>query len=339
MNVARSEGVWAGAFMKRREFILALGGAATWPLAARAQQAAMPVIGFIGVTSYDGWKKYVIAFHRGLKEAGYVESQNVAVQYRWAEGQYDRLPAMAAELVSRKVDVVVAVAPPAALAAKAATQTIPIAFFMGSDPVKLGLVASLNRPGGNITGVSALANAIGAKRLQLLREFVPDAAMSAMLVNPTNQNAEPDAREMLAAADTLGQPLIVVKASTDGDIDAAFASFPRQHVGTLLVNPDPFLLGLRDRIVALALHYRVATIFHTSEPVAAGGLMSNGASFSEAHRQVGLYTGRILKGEKPADLPIVQSTKFETVINLKTAKALGLTVPPTLLATADEVIE
>jgi putative ABC transport system substrate-binding protein len=325
--------------MKRREFIFALGGAAALPLAARAQQTAMPVIGFIGVTSYDEWKRYVVAFHQGLKAAGYVEGNNVTMQYRWAEGQYDRLPAMAADLVDRKVDVIVTIAPPAAVAAKAATQTIPIVFFMGSDPVKFGLVESLNRPGGNATGVSMLANVVGPKRLQLLREIVPATATNALLVNPTNQNAEPDTREMQQAADSMGLPLIVVKASTDAEIDAAFASFRQHRVGGLLVNPDPFLLGRRDQIAARALRDRVATIFHTPEPVMAGGLMSYGASFTDGHRQVGLYTGRILKGEKPADLPVMQSIKFETVINLKTAKALGLEIPPAVLATADEVIE
>jgi putative ABC transport system substrate-binding protein len=326
--------------MRRRNFLKLLGGgvAAGVPLSVRAQQS-LPVIGFIGVTSYDEWKKYVLAFHQGLKEAGFVEGQSVAVEYRWAEARYDRLPAMAADLVTRKVNVIVAVAPPAAVAVKAASQTIPIVFFMGSDPVKLGLVTSLNRPGGNITGVSALANAIGAKRLQLLREIVPAAATNAMIVNPTNQNAEPDVREMRTAADTLGQPLIVANASTDAEIEAAFAGFPQHRVGALLVNPDPFLLGRRDRIAALALRNRVATIFHTHEPVVAGGLMSYGASFADAHRQAGVYTGRVLKGEKPADLPVLQSAKFETVINLKTAKALGLEVPSKLLFTADEVIE
>jgi putative ABC transport system substrate-binding protein len=325
--------------MKRREFIALLGGAAAMPLAARAQIAPMPVIGFIGVTSLEEWKRYVDAFHQGLKEAGFVAGQNVAMQYRWAEGHYDRLPAMADDLVGRKVNVIVAIAPPAAQAVKAASQTIPIVFFIGSDPVKLGLVSSLNRPDGNVTGVSMLANVVGPKRLQLLREIVPAAATNALLVNPTNQNAEPDAREMQQAADTMGQPLMVVKASTDAEIDAAFASFPAHRVGALLINPDPFLLGRRDHIVALAQRDRVATIFHTHEPVVAGGLMSYGASFADGHRQAGLYAGRILKGEKPADLPVMQSIKFETVINLKTAKALGLEVPSKLLFTADEVIE
>jgi putative ABC transport system substrate-binding protein len=306
---------------------------------AAQQRPALPVIGFIGVTSYAEWSNYVAAFHRGLSETGYVDGRNVSMEYRWAEGRYDQLPGMAADLVRRQVDVIVTVAPPAALAAKAATATIPIVFFMGSDPVKLGLVASLNRPGGNITGVTALANDIGAKRLQMLREVVPAAATNAVLVNPTNQNAERDATALQAAAETMGQPLIVVKASTDADIDAAFATFPQHRVGALVVNPDPFLLGRRARIAELAARYRVATIFHTQEPVEAGGLMSYGASFTDAHRQAGIYTGKILKGVKPADLPVPRSTKFDLVINLKTAKTLGLTIPPTLLASADEVIE
>jgi putative tryptophan/tyrosine transport system substrate-binding protein len=325
--------------MRRRAFIALLGAAATWPLAARAQQATSPVIGFIGVTSHDEWRDYVAAFHRGLNDTGYVEGRNVTMEYRWAEGRYDRLPAMASDLVGRKADVIVAIAPPAALAAKAATRTIPIVFFMGSDPVELGLVSSLSRPGGNITGVTALANAVSAKRLQMLREIVPAATADAMLVNPTNQNANRDVNEMQAAAATLGQPLIVAKASTDADIDAAFAAFPQQGVGALVVNPDPFLLGRRARIAELATRCRVATIFHTHEPVEAGGLMSYGASFVDAHRQAGVYTGRILKGERPADLPIPRSTKFHLAINLRSAKALGLAIPATLLAQADEVIE
>jgi ABC-type uncharacterized transport system substrate-binding protein len=261
------------------------------------------------------------------------------MEYRWAEGRYERLPAMAAELVARKVDVIVPVAPPAALAVKAATQTIPVVFFMGSDPVKLGLVPNLNRPGGNITGVSALANDINAKRVQLLHEIVPQSSAIAALVNPTNQNAEPDTREVQAAADGMRHALIVAKASSDGEIDAAFELFKERRVAGLLVNPDPFLLGRRDRIAKLAERERLPTIFHTGEPVAAGGLMSYGASFPEAHRQAGIYVARILKGDKPGDLPIPLSSKFEMAINLKTARTLGITLPPSLLATADEVIE
>jgi putative ABC transport system substrate-binding protein len=325
--------------MQRREFIAWLGGAlASLPPGAPAQPA-MPVIGFLGLSSYDEWKKYVIAFHQGLNQSGFAEGRNLAMQYRWAEGRYDRLSEMAIDLVDCKVDIIVVIAPPAALAAKAATRTIPIVFFMGSDPVKYGLVASLNRPGSNITGVSALSNATGARRFQLLREIVPAGATNALLVNPTNQNSDPDTREIQAAAESMKQQLIVVKASSDAEIEIAFAGFPQQRVGALLINPDPFLLGQADRIAALALRYRVASIFYTREAAAAGGLMSYGASFTDAHRQVGIYTARILKGEKPADLPVVQPTEFETVVNLKTAKALGLAVPATLLGLADEVIE
>jgi putative ABC transport system substrate-binding protein len=324
--------------MKRREFIALIGGAAAYPAAVRAQTAT-PVIGFIGVTSIDEWKRYVAAFWQGLNESGYTEGRNITVEYRWAEGHYDRLPAMAADLVARKVAVIVAIAPPAILAVKAATQTIPIVFFTGFDPVKLGAVPNLNRPGGNITGVSALANAINAKRFQLLHEIVPKSTATGMIVNPTNANAVPDADEVEAAAEQMKQSLTVAKASTDADIDAAFASFTQHKVDTLLVNPDPFLLGRRERIVALALRNRIATVFHTREPVAAGGQLSYGPSFDDSHRQVGRYTGQILQGAKPGDLPIPQSSKFELTINVRTAKALGLEVPPKLLFTADEVIE
>jgi len=324
--------------VRRRAFIAGLGGVAAWPLGVRAQQAS-PVVGFIGLTSFDEWKRYVEAFLQGLGAAGYVVGRNVAMEYRWAEGHYDRLPAMAADLVAHKVDVIVPIAPPATLAVKAVTQRIPVVFFMGSDPVKLGLVASLNRPGGNITGVTALANAVGAKRLQLLREIVPQSAASGLLVNPTNQNAEPDIKDVQTAADSLRHTLVVVKATTDAEIDAAFESLKQQRAGGLIVNPDPFLLGRRERIAKLAERNRIATIFHTHEPVVAGGLISYGASFPDAHRQAGLYVARILKGEKPADLPVPLATKFETVINLKTARTLGLTIPQSLLATADDVIE
>jgi len=328
--------------VKRREFITLLGGATTWPLAARAQQAPTAVIGFLGLTSQSEWGKFVLALRDGLAETGYVEGRNLRIEYRWADGHYEQLPAMAADLVRQKVDAIVTIAPPAALAAKAATTTIPIVFFMGSDPVQHGVVTSLNRPGGNITGVTVLANEIGVKRLELLREIAPArvaAGVIALLRNPTNQNAEPDARATREAAAVVGQELAVVNASTDTEIDAAFDGFPRQRVAAVLINPDPFLLRWRDRIAALALHHRLPTIFHLREPVVAGGLMSYGASFADAHRQAGVYVGRILKGEKPGDLPVPQATKFELVINLKTAKALGIEVPPTLLARADEVIE
>ena len=328
--------------MKRREFITLLGGAAAWPLAARAQQAPTAVIGFLGLTSQSEWGKFVLALNNGLAETGYVEGRNLRIEYRWADGHYDRLPAMAADLVRRKVDVIVTIAPPATLAAKAATTTIPIVFFMGSDPVQHGVVASLNRPGGNITGVTVLANEIGVKRLELLREIAPGsvaAGVIALLLNPTNQNAEPYARAARNAAAVVGQELAVVDAATDPEIDAAFEEFPRQRVAAVLINPDPFLLGRREQIAALAMQHRLPTIFHVREPVVAGGLMSYGASFADAHRQAGVYVGRILKGEKPGDLPVPQASKFELVINLKTAKALGLTVPLTLQASADEVLE
>jgi putative ABC transport system substrate-binding protein len=328
--------------MKRREFIALLGGTAAWPFVARAQQAPMAVIGFLGLTSQSEWGKFVLALNNGLAETGYVEGRNLRIEYRWADGHYERLPAMAADLVRRKVDVIVTIAPPATLAAKAATTTIPIVFFMGSDPVQHGMVASLNRPGGNITGVTVLANEIGVKRLELLREIAPGsvaAGVIALLLNPTNQNAEPDARAARNAAAVVGQELAVVNAATDPEIDAAFEGFPRQRVAAVLINPDPFLLGRREQIAALAMQHRLPTIFHVREPVVAGGLMSYGASFADAHRQAGVYVGRILKGEKPGDLPVPQASKFELVINLKTAKALGLTVPLTLQASADEVIE
>ena len=327
--------------MRRRDFITLLGAAGMWPRAARAQQAPTAVIGFLGLTSQSAWAKFVLALQSGLAETGYVEGRNLRIEYRWADGHYDRLPAMAADLVRRKVDVIVTIAPPATLAAKAATTTIPIVFFMGSDPVQHGVVASLNRPGGNITGVTVLANEIGVKRLELLREIAPasvTAGVIALLRNPTN-HAEPDTRAAHKAAAVVGQELAVVNASTDQEIDAAFEGFPRQRIAGVLINPDPFLLRERDRIAALAMHHRLPTIFHVREAVVAGGLMSYGASFADAHRQAGVYVGRILNGEKPGDLPVPQASKFELVINLKTAKALGLTVPLTLQASADEVIE
>ena len=326
--------------MRRREFIALIGGAAAgWPLTARSQQAAMPVVGFLGLTSAKEWARLVAAFQDGLRETGFVDGRNVKLDYRWAEGRYDQLPAMAADLVARHVDVIVTVAPPAAFAAKAATTSIPIVFFLGSDPVKFGYVASLSRPGGNMTGVTMLANSLGAKRLQLMREVLHQPVAFGMLVNPTSQNAVPDSRDVRGAAAEVQQQLIVANASNDADIDAAFAEFDRQHVGAPLINPDPFLFSRRDKIVGLAMLGKIATIFHLPDPVAAGGLMSYGASFVEGHHTVGTYVGRILKGEKPANLPVQQVTKVELIINLKTAKALGLTVPPQIVARADQVIE
>ncbi len=326
--------------MRRREFIRLLGGAgATWPLAAPAQQPAMPVIGFLGVTSAAEWEKYVAGFRDGLKEAGFVDGRNVTIDYEWAEGHYDRLPAMAAAFAKRPVDVIITIAPPAVRAAKAATTTIPIVFFLGSDPVELKIVTNLSHPEGNITGATALANALGAKRLELLREVVPNSAAYGMIINPTNQNAAPDTSDVSKAAARLGVRLVVVNVSKDGDINEAFRVFEQEKVSAVLVNPDPYLVSQRKQIAALAAHDRIATIFHLREPVVDGGLMSYGASFVDAHHIVGVYTGRILKGAKPADLPIPQPTKFDLAINLRTAKALGLTVPSTLLATADDVIE
>jgi putative ABC transport system substrate-binding protein len=325
--------------LRRRDFVTLLGGAAAWPLTARAQPLTVPEIGYLSSARPDPDGSNMRAFRQGLSETGYIEGRNLAIEYRWADGQYDRLPALAAELASRHVRVIATSATAPALAAKSATATIPIVFSLGADPVKIGLVASLNRPGGNITGVSFLANLLPAKLLELLHDVVPGTALIGLLVNPANPNVESDVRDVLAAADTLGQKILVVKASTDTEIDAAFATAVQQHVAALEINSDPFLSSRREQLVALAARYALPTINWERDYAAAGGLMSYGASGSDTFRLIGLYAGRILKGEKPADLPVQQSTKVELIINLKTAKALGITVPQLLLGRADEIIE
>jgi putative ABC transport system substrate-binding protein len=327
--------------MRRRDFIIFLAGAmAAWPLAARAQQKAMPVIGVLNTGSPSATTSpFMAAFLQGLSEAGYVEGQNLAIEYRWAEGHYDRLPALAADLVDRKVDLIMASSPPSALAAKSATSTIPIVFRGGPDPVGNGLVASLARPGGNLTGVSMLSDRLPAKRLQLLSELVPRAGVIALLVNPNDANAERVIREVQEAARTKGLQLHVRKASSESEIDTAFASLVQLQAGALLVAADPFLSSRREQLVALASRHAVPSIYAWREFAASGGLISYGPSLTSAYRLCGTYAGKVLKGAKPADLPVQQPTKFELIINLKTAQALGIDVPPTLLARADEVIE
>ena len=326
--------------LKRREFITLLGvAAAAWPMGVRAQQAAIPVIGFLGTETPDLFAHRLGAFRRGLSETGYVEGRNVAIEYRWAESQNDRLPALVADLVRRQVTVIAANGP-AAVAAKAATTTVPIVFFSGGDPVERGLVASLNRPGGNLTGVSSLGAEVEPKQLQLLHELVPTATIMALLVNPTNPTlAETESRSAQSAARALGLQLHVLHASTEGDFNTVFATLVPLRAGALVIGIDALFTGRMEQLAALALRHAVPTIYQFREFAAAGGLMSYGSSDTDAFRLMGVYTGQILKGEKPADLPVQQATKVELILNMKTANALGLTVPLPLLGRADEVIE
>jgi putative ABC transport system substrate-binding protein len=327
--------------VKRRQFITLLGGAAAaWPVAARAQQAPIPVVGFLGTTTPEDFADRVASFREGLKETGYVEGRNVVVEYRWPEGNYDRLASLAAHLVRRQVAVIAAVGgEPSPRAAKASTTTIPIVFSIGGDPVRLGLVPSLNRPGGNITGVNFFQSDLGAKRLGLLHELLPKTTIVGILANPTFVDAEAEIRDAKAAALLLGRQIHVVEANTVEKIDTAFATMAEQKVGALLLANDAFFLANRRQLIALAARYDMPAVYFWREFALDGGLMSYSPSLTQGYRQVGIYVGRILKGEKPADLPIVQPTKFEFVINLKTAKTLGLSLPPGLLAIVDEVIE
>jgi len=327
--------------MKRRDFITLLGGATmAWPLAARAQQTAMPVIGFMSSRSPEDSPHMIEAFRRGLKEGGFVEGENVAIEFRWARGDYSRLPALAADLVGRRVTVITAVGgEPSPLAAKQATSTIPIVFGIGGDPVSAGLVQSFNRPGGNVTGVTLLTNMMEPKRLGLLRELAPGVALIGALVNPKFPPGARQAQEIEQAARDVGQRIVIAKASTDDELEAAFASLMGERIGALLVTADPYFDTCRQRIVAFAAGQRLPAIYQFREYVVAGGVLSYGVSITEGYRQYGLYTAKILNGTKPADLPVLQATKYELVINLKTAQALGIAISDNLRSLADEVIE
>ena len=328
--------------MRRREFIALIGGAAVaWPLAARAQQPAMPVVGWLnsGPAGDPLFMSFASAFRTGLKDAGYVEGQNVAIDSRWGEGQYSRLPTLAAELVAKRVDVIIAGGPPAALAAKAATQTIPIIFTSGDDPVKAGLVGSFNRPGGNATGVNVFDNEIEAKRLGLLREVVEGGTTIGVMLNPKAVSFDAQSKDVREAARVGGFKVIVLPAASAEEIDQAFTTLAQAHAAALLIGADPYLGGARQQLIALAAHQSIPTMFNVRVAAADGGLMSYGISFADAYRQAAAYVSRVLKGEKPGDLPVIRSTKFELVINLATAKQLGLTISSGLLSIADEVIE
>jgi putative ABC transport system substrate-binding protein len=325
--------------MRRREFITLLGGAAAWPLAARAQQPAMPVVGYLSALSEAPAAAPLAAFRRGLNETGFAEGRNVAIEFRWAEGQSQRLPAMAAELVGRRVSLILAQSPPAAIAAKTATTTTPIVFVVGFDPVGVGLVASLNRPGGNATGMTLISPALGQKRLEMLREIAPKASVIAMLVNPGSPDAAPEIGSVQAGAQTLGLQLAMFNASMPSEVSTAFAAITERKPDALLVSTDPFLLNQRDDIDARAVRLRIPAIYPFREFATDGGLISYGTNIADAYRQAGIYAGRILKGAKPADLPVEQASKYQLVINLKTAKAIGLTIPESFLLRADEVIE
>jgi putative ABC transport system substrate-binding protein len=324
----------------RRDFIVALGGAAAWSFAAYAQQPAIPVIGFLNSASPGPFAKFVVAFRNGLNESGFVEGQNVMIEYRWADGHFDRLPGLASDLVHRNVAVIAATGgPPSALAAKAATATTPIVFVIASDPVKLGLVDSFNHPGGNVTGTSMLASQLEPKKLQLLRGLVPRAAVIGLLANPANPNFQTVTTALQTTARALGLQVQIAKATTEGEFGAAFASLVQQGADALVVAADPFFTAQREALVALAARHAIPTIYEWREFATAGGLLSYGTNLPDSYHQAGVYTGRILRGQKPADLPVLQPTKFEFVINLKTAKALGIDVPPMLRDIADEVIE
>jgi putative ABC transport system substrate-binding protein len=325
--------------MQRRDFLGVFSGAVAWPLVARAQQPAVPVIGWLHSASAKSVGQFLSAFHKGLSEAGYAEGQNVAIEYRWAEGQYERLPAFVGELVRRQVALIVAGSPPAALAAKVATATIPIVFVVGLDPVAAGLVASFNRPGGNATGMTLLTGPLVQKRLEFLRELNPKAANIAMLVNPTSPDAVPEIRDAEAAAQANGLQIKMLNASNASELDVVFGSLADLRPDALLVGSDPFFVLMRDQFAVQTARAKIPAIFPFREFTDSGGLFSYGTNIANAYRQAGIYAVRILKGEKPADLPVVQPTKFELIINLKSAKALGVTMPPTLLGRADEVIE